>query len=328
MTIRALCLLILVFCGVSITWAIDTPPMKSVVRTIPLRNLQVRSLIPPGPGPIVEIAITAPVMHGGEATTTTILPLLDKYEMIGLVGLNGLLVRAQAPSRGQAEKAMEKLEEIFIQYDRPAGSVCLDVLVVSMQQDVFRQVLHEWAASEVPAVRTRLEAKSGKEYDRRECTIRQGKGNVLTALQTLIQRNQVKIVLSERLYSHAHDEWQSFLLDFLQMPPTIDGSSIAGEVAVAGKFGQQSLSFTSDWPGPDKSALTVKDVVLGAPMLLGFAKIVEAQAPGYSGCVITDVEPILPDSVISDQVTLLFVTVAKLPTIRLLKDDISETTRE
>jgi type II secretory pathway component GspD/PulD (secretin) len=160
---------------------------------------------PPGGGPTAGPMPGAGGVPGAAGAAGTggglgrFLPKRVKPEgIIGLVGLNALLVRAEAlpddPDNTAAEADLDRLEQLIKMLDQPVKQVVVEVMFVKMEIKDAMSLGSSWEVAGSPISVLSDNHVSGGNFN-----IRYIKGNLKVALSALITESKAKVVNAPRV---------------------------------------------------------------------------------------------------------------------------------
>ncbi|MHB9026882.1 MAG: type II secretion system protein GspD [Armatimonadota bacterium] len=159
---------------------------------------------PAGPGPGVGPA-PGPGVPGAPGTTGTtggggLMRFMPQRvrDIVGLIGLNALLVRAEAlpddPDNSAANADLDRLEQLIAILDQPVKQVVVEVMFVKMEVKDAMSLGSSWELSGAPV--SIISQNAGGEGN---FAIRYIKGNLKVALSTLITTSRAKVVNAPRV---------------------------------------------------------------------------------------------------------------------------------
>jgi hypothetical protein len=115
-------------------------------------------------------------------------------DIIGLVGLNALLVRASGKDQDEAENAIDQLEQLIKMLDQPVKQVVVEMMLVKMEVKDAMSLGVSWEFAGMPW--SIVSSNGGGEGN---FALRYVKGNLKAALATLITNSKAKVVNAPRV---------------------------------------------------------------------------------------------------------------------------------
>lgn len=119
---------------------------------------------------------------------------IDPANIIGLLGLNALLVKATGKTQEEAEEAINQLEQLIKMLDQPIKQVIVEVMFVKMEVKDAMSIGSSWEFAGMP-----LSINSNNGGSEGNFGMRYLKGNLKVQLATLITTTKAKVVNAPRV---------------------------------------------------------------------------------------------------------------------------------
>lgn len=119
---------------------------------------------------------------------------IDPANILGLIGLNALLVKATGKTQAEAEEAINQLEELIKLLDQPVKQVIVEVMFVKMEVKDAMSIGSSWEFAGMP-----VDVTSNNGGGEGNFGISYIKGNLKVKLATLITNTKAKVVNAPRV---------------------------------------------------------------------------------------------------------------------------------
>jgi type II secretory pathway component GspD/PulD (secretin) len=132
---------------------------------------------------------------GGGGGLANFLPeQIQPENIIGLIGLNALLVKSVGDTKEKAEEAIDQLEQLIKLLDQPVKQVIVEVMFVKMEVKDALELGSSWEFAGMP-----LSVVSSNGGGEGNFAIRYLRGNLKAVLATLITNSRAKVVNAPRV---------------------------------------------------------------------------------------------------------------------------------